>query len=480
MPIRHLAATMAAGLAATHALRIDINGVEQASWEQNQAAVNGMPAPVMHSFANHLHSVASLFSSILGSNGQQLSSASHGAPASSGSSAGVGGAVPGCFLKEDENSAWGDWEGPYCLISYDVDASCHETFSCHYRELESALPYDAKLCCRPSTEQWSEKFMTHKEHTFRVFLQGLPAPDGVAHMFEGHFGLTEAVFHARAKPENPLYINKFDLGAACKMWGEEYGYYSINPVPQGSYGTVQNSDETELSVCAMHRMYDQVSPVREVGSLMPFCTFKLVGQSFPEYAPLHLDFPKEQGHLPQDNLYVAETFLDTSGFCCSLTNHLTVDQTVVNLDYLPANWTMNDFQVIKWPYADCPVFEFPKMELTTYEIVYNQKQEYPWEFADLKMTMCAYRQPQVTDSSSDEEEAQIEELDEESEPEPEDSNEPLPDIKMNPQPLVDEGLISDDGAIVKLVDDIGSGSTSEEDQVEAAYQESLLPQLEGN
>merc|ERR1719242_1653444 len=105
--------------------------------------------------------------------------------------------------------------------------------------------------------------------------------------------------------------------------------------------------------------------------------------------------------MPHDHLFQQSSLIDPTGLCCSLTQHKTVDRTVINLDYLPANWTMNDFQVIKWPYAACPVFEFPKMDLTVHEIEYSGKKEYPFEHAGLKITMCAYRQPPPTEASDE-------------------------------------------------------------------------------
>merc|ERR1712226_1574185 len=189
---------------------------------------------------------------------------------------------------------------------------------------------------------------------------------------------------------------------------------------------------------------------------------------------------REQGHLPQDAFYAAQTFLDTSGFCCSLTNHLTVDQTTVNLDYLPANWTMNDFQVIKWPYAACPVFEFPKMDLTVHEIEYSGKKEYPFEHAGLKITMCAYRQPPPTEASDEATFAPTEEtlvtekvvVTEEvlaTEPEEEQEHEFIE-------------LAEDDGTVTRIEDKVDENVSGSEpgavDDNEVAYQESLMPQLE--
>ena len=81
-----------------------------------------------------------------------------------------------------------------------------------------------------------------------------------------------------------------------------------------------------------------------------------------------------------------------------MTQHKTVDQTVVNLDYLPAEWTMNDFQVIKWPYAQCPIFEFPKMDLVERNIEFTGNQEYPWAESDLKFSMCEYKQPEKVEA----------------------------------------------------------------------------------
>jgi hypothetical protein len=472
------AAACALSGAAT-ALRIDINGVEQASWERNQQNAR-VPAPVMDSFANHLHSVASLFSSILGQTPAGVATGAAGfnpAP------------MAGCYSSEDEFSQFPDWSGPYCLISYDQEASCAAEFNCHFHaDYRTALPEGAKLCCRASNEQWSDKFTAgHDSHAFRVFLNdaSVEAPNGTL-VQAGHFGLTEVILHARSKPDKPIYINKFDMGAACKMWGEEYGYYSINPVPEGEYETVANGGETELSVCAMQRMYDQAPAEREVGSLMPFCTFKLQDQSCPEYAPLHLEFPREHGHLPQDAFYAAQTFLDTSGFCCSLTNHLTVDQTTVNLDYLPANWTMNDFQVIKWPYAACPVFEFPKMDLTVHEIEYSGKKEYPFEHAGLKITMCAYRQPPPTEASDEATYAPTDEVPVNTEA-PESVEDETVVNATEAEELPEEfiELADEEGTVTRIEDKVdenvsGSEPGAVDDSNEVAYQESLMPQLEDN
>lgn len=358
----------------TFGLRIEVNG--DVSLPDPKS-----PEPIMQSFANHLHSVAGLFSSIIGK-GNPSNSASFYNPA--------------CYLPETEDSAFPNWSGPYCLISYDDAETCQESFNCNFlQSYNIKLPENAKLCCRNTNEPWSSKFQ-ESETAQRVFSEesnseNLPSNGKVS---SGHYGLNEIIFNGRVKPESELYLNKFDMGSACKMWGESLGYYSLNPVPEsGSYGVV-NDGGIELSVCAMERKFDVVNGGKEVPSIMPFCSFKITDQTCPDYAPLFLTFPKNVVSLPNDNLFQSTSFIDSSGLCCSLTQHKTVDRTVVNLDYLPSNWTMNDFQVIKWPYAECPIFEFPKMDLIEHDIEYSGNSEYPWAMSDLKFSMCQYKKPE--------------------------------------------------------------------------------------
>lgn len=358
-------------------LRIEVNG-DVALPDPKMA---GATEPVMQSFANHLHSVAGLFSAIIGKGGPSNQAGSFYNPA--------------CYLPETEDSEFPNWSGPYCLISYETEKTCAEEFNCNFlQSFDVKLPSESKLCCRNSNEPWSAKFQ-ESTSSMRVFStsnqENLPSN---AKSISGHYSLSEIIFNSRVKPESDLYLNKFDMGSACEMWGESLGYYSLNPVPESGNYQVKNNDERGLAVCAMERKFEVTNSGKEVPSIMPFCSFKITDQSCPEYAPLFLTFPKNVVSLPNDELFKAESFIDSSGLCCSLTQHKTVDQTVVNLDYLPAEWTMNDFQVIKWPYAQCPIFEFPKMDLVERNIEFTGNQEYPWAESDLKFSMCEYKQPE--------------------------------------------------------------------------------------
>lgn len=174
---------------------------------------------------------------------------------------------------------------------------------------------------------------------------------------------------------------------------------TINPIPDAD--SYKNADlswvgKTKMDLCARDITYTstQDSALPEIHNIMPFCTFKVDGMGCPSYAPSFLSFPKGSGPvLPQDNMYTATTWLDNSGFCCSLTSQLTVETTKVNLDHLDHDFTMSDFQVIKWPYADCPEFEFPVMDLTVYNVSYTNSKVYPFENADMELTMCNYKRP---------------------------------------------------------------------------------------
>jgi len=107
--------------------------------------------PVMHSFANHLHSVANLFSSIIGKG--NLPSYRN----------------PSCYLPETQDSQFPAWSGPYCLVLSEAESSCSEAFDCNFSEEFSVkLPHQAKLCCRSADEPWSAKFLETEEKK-RVF-----------------------------------------------------------------------------------------------------------------------------------------------------------------------------------------------------------------------------------------------------------------------------------------------------------------------
>jgi len=441
-------------------LRIEVNGDVALPDPKNnpQAAAE----PIMQSFANHLHSVAGLFSSIIGK----------GNPSSGGRHF----YNPACYLPETEDSEFPNWSGPYCLISYDDSKTCAEEFNCNFfQSYEAKLPNSAKLCCRNPNDPWSEKFQDSKD-ILRVFTtdsntENLPSN---SKSISGHYSLFEIIFNSRVKPEAELYLNKFDMGSACKMWGESLGYYSLNPVPESGNYEVENNDSGELAVCAMERKFQVAHGGKEVPSIMPFCSFKITDQECPDYAPLFLTFPKNVVSLPNDNLFSASSFIDPAGLCCSITQHKTIDQTVVNLDYLPANWTMNDFQVIKWPYAKCPIFEFPKMDLIEHDIEYSSNSEYPWAFSDLKFSMCQYKKPEVEQEVT--EPAPQEDI---TEPAPE-----IPEAAALPQFTSDsDGLIEVTKIDFNEIEENASGEPTEPAPEEVVqndeeYENSLVPKLE--
>jgi len=385
-----LIATGLSAAAVASGLRIEIDSKEQARWESNLPS--DIPKPVLVSFKNHLHSLSGLFSSIV--TGSRITPAQ----------AEAAGADNGLSIEREDScdapqdgTDFPNWAGSYCLISYD-DKSCANEFNCHFSETTSQLPSGSKLCCRSG--EFSESFGTGKT-SGRVFFSSADdaANASCPSAQAGHFGLHECIFVTNPKPEEALYLNKFDLGQACKIWGPEHGYYSINPIPDtdGYAKSEQNwVGNTEMEICARHITYTSTedAALAEVHNIMPFCTFKLEGEACPSYAPSFLSFPSGNGpHLPNDNLYTVNTWLDTAGFCCSLTDHLTVEKTIVNLDHLNHDFTMNDFQVIKWPYAPCPEFEFPAMDLTVYNMAYSGATHYPFENADMNLTICNYKQP---------------------------------------------------------------------------------------
>jgi len=444
-------------------LRIEVNGDVALPDPKNNP--QGATEPIMQSFANHLHSVAGLFSSIIGK----------GNPSSGGSHF----YNPACYLLETEDSEFPNWSGPYCLISYDDSKTCSEEFNCNFfQSYDVKLPNSAKLCCRNPNDLWSEKFRDSDE-ILRVFTTNSDTekilPSNSKYV-SGHYGLTEIIFNSREKPEAELYLNKFDMGSACKMWGESLGYYSLNPVPETGNYEIKNNDSGELSVCAMERKFQVAHGGKEVPSIMPFCSFKITDQECPDYAPLFLTFPKNVVSLPNDNLFSASSFIDSAGLCCSITQHKTIDQTVVNLDYLPANWTMNDFQVIKWPYAKCPIFEFPKMDLIEHDIEYSANSEYPWGLSDLKFSMCQYRKPEVVVTEEN--------------PEPEANvTEELPEVEQGENAT--EGLPDSDGLIEvvevteenpsEVTEENASGEVETEEppvKTDEEYENSLVPKLE--
>jgi len=261
------------------------------------------------------------------------------------------------------------------------------------------------------------------------------------------------------------------MGSACKMWGESLGYYSLNPVPETGNYEIKNNDSGELSVCAMERKFQVAHGGKEVPSIMPFCSFKITDQECPDYAPLFLTFPKNVVSLPNDNLFSASSFIDPAGLCCSITQHKTIDQTVVNLDYLPANWTMNDFQVIKWPYAKCPIFEFPKMDLVEHDIEYSSNSEYPWGFSDLKFSMCQYKKPEIVEEVQEEEKEEQESI---AAPEVLPEAAALPEFTSDSDGLIEVTKISE----VDEIEENSSGEVEVEVQNDEEYENSLVPKLE--
>jgi len=364
------------------------------------------------------------------------------------------------------------------LISYDDSKTCSEEFNCNFfQTYDVKLPNSAKLCCRNPNDPWSDKFQD-SEDILRVFttesnVDNLPSN---SKSIAGHYSLFEIIFNSRVKPEAELYLNKFDMGSACKMWGESLGYYSLNPVPETGNYEVKNNDSGELSVCAMERKFQVAHGGKEVPSIMPFCSFKITDQECPDYAPLFLTFPKNVVSLPNDNLFSASSFIDPAGLCCSITQHKTIDQTVVNLDYLPANWTMNDFQVIKWPYAKCPIFEFPKMDLVEHDIEYSANSEYPWGFSDLKFSMCQYKKPEIVEEVQEkEEESQDPENNIDSDILPEAAA--LPEFTSDSDGLIEVTKLSE----INVIEEHASGERIDEEpssQNDQDYENSLVPKLE--
>jgi len=441
-------------------LRIEVNGdVALPDTKNNPQAGAVAPEPIMQSFANHLHSVAGLFSSIIGK----------GNPSSGGSHF----YNPACYLPETEDSEFPNWSGPFCLISYDDSKTCSEEFNCNFfQSYDAKLPNSAKLCCRNPNDPWSEKFQDSKD-ILRVFTTDSNADNlpSNAKSIQGHYSLSEIIFNSRVKPEAELYLNKFDMGSACKMWGESLGYYSLNPVPETGNYEIKNNDSGELSVCAMERKFEVAHGGKEVPSIMPFCSFKITDQECPDYAPLFLTFPKNVVSLPNDNLFSASSFIDPAGLCCSITQHKTIDQTVVNLDYLPANWTMNDFQVIKWPYAKCPIFEFPKMDLVEHDIEYSSNSEYPWGFSDLKFSMCQYKKPEIVEEVQEEEKEEQESI---AAPEVLPEAAALPEFTSDSDGLIEVTKISE----VDEIEENSSGEVEVEVQNDEEYENSLVPKLE--
>ena len=71
---------------------------------------------------------------------------------------------------------------------------------------------------------------------------------------------------------------------------------------------------------------------------MPFCTFKLIGQDCPAEAPLNIQSNADNGfNLPNDNLYMIESLIDASSFCCAKGQFdisSNSEDLVINLDYL--------------------------------------------------------------------------------------------------------------------------------------------------
>lgn len=380
-------------------LRIELDETDAARWDDRQ--IKQIPKPVLGAFADHLHTIASLFSSLIGTGAYK---------------------DPTEDALDCEHTSHG--HGPYCMISYDPSVACYTEFGCEFYDANINFGNDARLCCFKDFEnkEFESTFISQfdPDMPMRLFQSN---QNNVGHSYSlsseqnspkievmaGHFGLAELIYTPYPKAATTSTI--IETWTGCPF-DDAVGYHSIDILPEDSdeYNFKEMDNDfirNYFSMCTVEGNGTQVEVHNEdVRTLMPYCTFKLLGQDCPAEAPLSMNFDGvSHGHsLPNDNMFSALTYVDSSSFCCAKSTHDTRETTVIDIDYLKDSDEANiyDFfksryQVLKWPHADCAEFKFPKFDIMVNTVKLSDKQSYPWAFGDMDLTFCTYTRPLTLD-----------------------------------------------------------------------------------
>jgi len=384
---------------------ITLDQSDNENWSERR--IKQIPKPVLGAVADHLHTIASLFSSLIGTGAYKDDDTSD--------------------ALDCQHTTYG--HGPYCIFSYDDKQECYQEFGCEFYDAglkfasESSQAHKAKLCCFKNWEEkefessfaqgWSEEQDNDHDHAFRYF-QANQNNVGKVYDIEGkklqvvagHYGLAEVIYTPNPKPDTTSHI--IDQWNECPF-SDTVGYHSVDLMPTDykkysfkEFDGVFAEDFFSLCTVEGNGTKIEMKSNQDVKTLMPYCTFKLIGQDCPPEAPLMMNFDHDAtGHkLPNDKLYEAVSYIDSSSFCCAKSNHDTHERTIINIDYLTKeeNENIYDFfktryQFLKWPHAECAMFEHPKFDLTENVVKLTGKETYPWEFADMELTFCTYTEP---------------------------------------------------------------------------------------
>jgi len=384
-------------------LRIELEDTDADTWNERQ--IKQIPKPVLGAFADHLHTIASLFSSLIGTG----------------------------VYKDPEDDALDCQHtslgfGPYCEISYSKDQKCYQEFGCEFYDANikfSNQDENAKLCCfknydnlefentfidQFNPEQPLRIFQANQNNVGKIYKIG----DYDIQVIDGHFGLAELIYIPNKKADTESTI--IDTWSGCPF-DDAVGYHSIKILPgdNDEYETRELDNyfiQQAFTMCTVEGNGTKldISGNEDIKSHMPYCTFKLIGQDCPQETPLAMNFEgTEYGHiLPNDKMFEQLTYIDSSTFCCAKSNHDTSQTTIVNVDYIKnqvdsdPNASIYDFfksryQVLKWPHADCAQFEYPEFDLSINTVKLSNKNTYPWGYGNMDLTFCTYTKPRTLD-----------------------------------------------------------------------------------
>ena len=394
-------------------ITLDKTDTAAATWDERN--IKQIPKPILGAFADHLHTIASLFSSLIGTGAYTNNE--------------------GTDAIDCQHTSIG--HGPYCLISSLIPESssntsvtetssiCYKEFGCEFYDSGINFNNQARLCCFKGYEnkQFEKTFVQTADFSkpIRLFQ---PNQNNVGksynvqgHEFKvmpGHFGIAELIYVPNPKPDTKFTILE-NLWGGC-LFADAVGYHSIGIMPDDNkdYG-LRELDETfvenSFSFCAVESNGTKIDIKNEdVRTLMPYCTFKLAGQECPPEAPLAMHFTGDTGlgsfahKLPNDNLYTATTYIDNDSFCCAKSDHDTRETTRIEMNYLKNSNSVNseadiythfkkEYQVLKWPHADCAEFVYPKFDLQENKVRLTNKKTYPWALADMELSFCTYTVP---------------------------------------------------------------------------------------
>jgi len=363
----------------------------------SEAKLREIPRPILGTFAEHLNSLSSLFTSLVGYKPDVLAVNDESSSVSE-----IDQMVESAIDCSDNVTP----AGPYCLINY-KNSTCEAVFGCNFSKSPSNLPEGSQLCCSDMESEFSSEFIDSIDagKHYRFFLANqnnvgefVQIGDLIFQIRAGFYGISELVYNPKVAPAE--HLNLMEGWTGCDY--EDDGYYNIDLVPYDamSYTSV-NADSSFLqnsfSLCAATGEDLNVKVNGEGASIMPYCTFKIAGQDCPSYAPLELSFNNKQ-KLPNDNIFKDMTFLDTSNYCCAMSEHKATTKTVINLDWLDENqvysYFQNTYQVLKWPFAPCAEFVYPKMDLKVETVQASGLNVYPFAYGDMDLTFCTYTKPE--------------------------------------------------------------------------------------